>query len=224
MIAIVALLAALLAPALKQAKEQGRRIVCMNNLRQIGLAMQMYTGDNAGGLPDPVYTNGTDYLKSGWGAFYSGPGLLFGAGYVSLGNAKIFFCPSVSKPDPTTYSTYEFFTARYPLNDPFSPLSTYACYNPKWCGYPLPLKIADLPASFPLVYDLWKCWSQNDGLPQLHNRAGVNCLYLDGGVKWVPAQVIPGFYPSDPTFCTLWGNNADTYASYLWSVGLAGQR
>jgi len=43
---IIAILAAMLLPALSKARENGRRAVCMNNLRQIGLAMAMYASDN----------------------------------------------------------------------------------------------------------------------------------------------------------------------------------
>lgn len=45
-IAIIAILASLLLPALSRAKEEGHRVACMNNLHQLGLAMQMYWGDN----------------------------------------------------------------------------------------------------------------------------------------------------------------------------------
>ena len=50
-IAIIALLAAMLLPALSQAKEAGRRIGCLNNMRQLGLALMMYTDEHEGRLP-----------------------------------------------------------------------------------------------------------------------------------------------------------------------------
>jgi prepilin-type N-terminal cleavage/methylation domain-containing protein len=54
-IAIIAILAALLLPALVMAKERGRRAVCKSNLKQLGIVMQMYTLDNRDRLPDPRY-------------------------------------------------------------------------------------------------------------------------------------------------------------------------
>jgi prepilin-type N-terminal cleavage/methylation domain-containing protein/prepilin-type processing-associated H-X9-DG protein len=50
-IAIIAILASLLLPALANAKEAGKRISCLNNMRQLGLALMMYTDENEGRLP-----------------------------------------------------------------------------------------------------------------------------------------------------------------------------
>jgi prepilin-type N-terminal cleavage/methylation domain-containing protein len=50
-IAIIAILAAMLLPALAKAKETGKRISCINNLHQLGLSLSMYCGDNDGNFP-----------------------------------------------------------------------------------------------------------------------------------------------------------------------------
>ena len=51
-IAIIAILAALLLPALGRAKANGQRVSCLSNLKQLAAASQMYTADNEGRLVD----------------------------------------------------------------------------------------------------------------------------------------------------------------------------
>lgn len=67
-ITIIALLAAMLLPVLAQAKEAGKKINCLSNLKQLQLCWQMYTDDNAGALPPndsiEIETKGT-YMGQG---------------------------------------------------------------------------------------------------------------------------------------------------------------
>lgn len=57
-IAIIALLAALLLPALARTKESGRRAACAQNLRQLALSLTLYANDNQDVLPLPQQTSG----------------------------------------------------------------------------------------------------------------------------------------------------------------------
>lgn len=60
-IAIIALLMALLMPAMERAREQGRRTVCISNLRQLMLAWLMYADDNDGKLVCGYLEEGGDF-------------------------------------------------------------------------------------------------------------------------------------------------------------------
>jgi len=59
-IAIIAILAAMLLPALSKAREKARQAVCISNLKQCGLAFMMYVQDNEGYFP-PSYYNASDW-------------------------------------------------------------------------------------------------------------------------------------------------------------------
>jgi prepilin-type N-terminal cleavage/methylation domain-containing protein len=102
-IAIIALLAALLLPALGRAKEAGRGAACLGNLRQMGVALQIYIQENNNRLPfmrDQSLT-GTNDLP--------GPDLVLSH---HLGNLNVLKCPSdqwksgQSKPFPEKGATW----------------------------------------------------------------------------------------------------------------------
>jgi prepilin-type N-terminal cleavage/methylation domain-containing protein/prepilin-type processing-associated H-X9-DG protein len=82
-IAIIAILAALLLPALARAKEKGQQAVCVNNCRQQTLAMFIYADDNGDILPPTAY-NDANGNEVDW------PELLD----PYLKNPKIHLCPS----------------------------------------------------------------------------------------------------------------------------------
>lgn len=62
-IAIIAILAAILLPTLAAAQEKARRTQCLNNLHQLGEAIQVYAGDNGDHFPYPNWGN---TVKVGW--------------------------------------------------------------------------------------------------------------------------------------------------------------
>ncbi|MBI5386498.1 MAG: type II secretion system protein [Verrucomicrobia bacterium] len=63
-IAIISILAAMLLPALSSAKERGRRIACVNNVRQLDLALGMYADDFEGEFPPRTRTPAPRWVES----------------------------------------------------------------------------------------------------------------------------------------------------------------
>lgn len=118
-IAIIAILAALLLPALTSAKERAKRMQCVNNLRQLGIGINIYTTDSGDYMPplkwvdaSPQYpyemfryspVNVTPPTFDPDGGPYN-LGSLWQSGIMV--NGKIYYCPSRLTSDNLTYDYY----------------------------------------------------------------------------------------------------------------------
>lgn len=97
-IAIIALLAALLLPALARAKQKGQQAVCLSNLRQIGLAFQIYLGNPSDRFPDRRDLKSS--LPGGYHPWASWPPSDPRAGWAAVfftnecPNLKVWSCPA----------------------------------------------------------------------------------------------------------------------------------
>lgn len=65
-IAIIAILAAMLLPALAAAKEKAQSTSCLNNFKQLGLALNMYAADGQDRFPWPNWDGGSPAAQAGW--------------------------------------------------------------------------------------------------------------------------------------------------------------
>lgn len=96
-IAIIAILAALLLPALANARERSKQIACINNLKQIGLAFFSYASDHNGGMPPFNYKLSCGFAPENWAT------VLVNGGYISAPwsssatdypRSSVFRCPN----------------------------------------------------------------------------------------------------------------------------------
>ncbi len=159
-IAIIAILASLLLPAITRAKEHAKATVCLNNLRQIGISIQTFSMENNDRFPAGLggkeiappywcYKNGTDADRL---AEPTRRPL-----YPFLKNSKVFHCPSDKgmdfSPVGPNYqpSRYDALGSSYLLNDAPRGLPNSALLVPAGSIAGKPVNWAPNPSQFILV-------------------------------------------------------------------------
>lgn len=209
-VAIVSVLAAMLLPALHRAKESGRRAKCMSNLKQFGVALELYASDDSEQrLPDGdwgaanVFNTGRPLVRYGLNNLVATcPSAYPFRGTVAQGSQSYFY------PVRTNFNTSNNIAMHYCYvgghgGHPSNPATGWPYV---WTyGAGAQLKIRDLSVSKPLMWDI--SYTQQGVQPQAtsplsghywtypprsnHSNedgtaCGENMLFGDGHVEWIP--------------------------------------
>ena len=206
-IAIIGVLAALLLPALQKARQRAKALICISNLKQIGVALHMYADDNNGRLPsmDAPRVNTTQdcHLRS-----LRGENAHLGAllpDYIPYGSGRtLLFCPFA---DSWAVETGGYHTPGAPR--PFDPYVTPIEGTSSFSYHDRlgvdgtrngrPILFTDFRASEPLAADAtYFKW----------HDTGWNCLRMDDSVDYVKSEE---FWPGGALQHKMWLILGSTY-------------
>ncbi len=164
-IAIIAILAAMLLPALNKARQKAKRIKCTSNLKQMGQVLFMYTSDNNRWLPQVPQ----------WGHYIQVDGLVEATFGSYIKNKNLYYCPSW--PLGRDYTTWS------PIPGGASNWISYQYLPYRW-GTLFPKLITQTKSVWPILMTDKNCLGKPGFNHVEGNWQGFNVLYMDGHVAW----------------------------------------
>ncbi len=189
-IAIIAILAAMLLPALGKAREKAQAISCVNNMKQFGTAAMMYVGDNKQIMPVWSGDHAQSWVRYGWVADTiasvagTNSGAEVGALYKYVGDINVYICPSDEADQALAYGINALFSTGLDNN----PLTVRKISAIKKASA-VPLFIEDCALSTRCGLDQSRCNSSTkkysgSGITVENRRHSeqLNITYVDGHV------------------------------------------
>ncbi len=247
-IAIIAILAAILFPVFAQAREQARKTVCLSNLQQIGLGINMYSQDYDEYLP-PVRDQDSKYIEGNWKdiiqpyiknlQIFRCPSNPASQVYDESGNANSGYNPAT----PKTYRGYFYYRAFFKSSAAIGSGDWWAGNQYTSIAFPYPagtLMVAENKDVYP-DYGPWMAMVPNWGMSGAnfgarHNGSdrSSNIVFMDGHAKFTSwdATCQPSngdhtnmwaFDPSNMNFGTMNLSWIDTFCTTLQTAEQTGQ-
>ena len=234
-IAIIAILAAMLLPALAKAREKARQISCTSNMKQIGLGARMYIDDNQN---SGLYYQARTKVSQPYDADGYLPWQLLISSYV--GDIKSFNCGSCSK-NPwkgsndvikhgATAADAEATIAHYGMNRKCSGLTDSSYVSPSTTAMLIEAN-ADNDIKKTHVIDSHSAIAKNSDAAAKTNKIyarhseSSNITYGDGHVGTVKVSAIPGVSSDDLTTALKGGGDGTAVPeSQFWNPRYTGSK